>query len=704
MEDGIKFRKDLQVFDFDDVEDRETVVLKDLVSGKFYYLSLSEYRLLRTLDGSITIEQALDVLNSDGYYYSAEEATGIVGKAAQMGLLLGTKYSSEAFLSQSSKQMGKAKRARRLSNIYFFFIPLLNPDQFLEKTLWIIKLFVNRFTAVAFAPLVPLAFYLVISGWDRIQTEYLFFFNLENLLYLWATLAIMKLVHEFAHAYMAKSFGLHVPQMGIAVLIFFPCLFCNTTDAWQLANRKQRMAIGAAGIITEAALAVISTFVWYFTKPGVLNSLAFYIMAISFVSTVMFNGNPLMRFDGYFILMDFLRLPNLYARSFAYVKYLFMGRVLGLPNIPNPSLSDREDIIFPIYGLSAFAYRMFLYLGIAMGVYYRFDKTLGFLLAALAIALFVFRPIISGLLTIIRKRDEIHPQLDGVVVLFAGCLILALALFTPIASNSVYPCYVASARVQKLTVPLQTFVSDVYVKQGSPVTAGQLLYGLNSSELRLSVIQKELKRAMIFTEIQSMLLDDKEKAKAAARGIELARLDDEIRRVSRDLELADSGVIAPFDGAITVLDYRVQKGFQPGEGAVVGEVESTAECLVKALVREPDLRKIYRGQKVRVWFNIDKGLILEGVVDDIRPYSEQDLKDLPFSSRFGGELATEPKGEDVHDAPLEAYYQCSITISNDTCKVPLGMTGQLFVNSPPRSLAGRLWDMAVETFNRESLM
>lgn len=704
MEENIKFRKDLQVFDFEDVWDRETVILKDLVSGKFYYLTLSEYRLLQSLDGFVTIGQALDLLNSDGYYYSVEEASSIVGKAAQMGLLLGTKYSSETFLSQSRLQIEKAKKSRRLSNIYFFFIPLLNPDMFLEKTLWIVRLLANKVTAVIFAPLIPIAIYLVISGWDRIQTEYMFFFNLENLLYLWVTLALIKLIHEFAHAYIAKSFGLHVPQMGIAVLIFFPCLFCNTTDAWQLANRKQRMAIGAAGIITEAVLAVICTFIWYFTKPGVLNSLAFYIMAISFFSTVMFNGNPLMRFDGYFILMDFLRLPNLYARSLSYVKYLFMGRVLGLPNIPNPSLSAREDFIFPIYGLSAFAYRMFLYLGIAIGVYYRFDKTLGFILAALSIALFVFRPVITGLLTIIRKRSELHPRLDGVLVLLCASLILGFVLFTPIVSNSVYPCYVASAKVQKLTVPLQTFVSDVYVKEGSPVTAGQILYGLNSSELRLGVIQKELKRAMIFSEIQSLLLDDKEKAKAAARGIELARLDDEIKRVSRDLELADNGVIAPFDGAITSLDYRVQKGFQPGEGSVVGEVESTTECLVKALVREPDLRKISKGQRVNIWFNIDKGLIFDGLVYEVRPYSEQDLKDLPFSSRFGGELATEPKGDDVHDAPLEAYYQCSVSFSNDTHKVPLGMTGQLFVNSPPRSLAGRFWDMAVETFNRESLM
>ena len=417
MEGRMKFRVDLQAHKYDDVEERHTVVLKDPVSGKYFYLTVYEYRLLKMLDGNLTLEEAVDRLSASGYYYSVQEAAAIVGKAAQMGLVLGTKFGTAQFQEHMKNQMETAKKARRLSSIYFAFIPLVNPDKFLEKTLWIAQLFANKFTMGLIALALPGALYCIIAGIPQIQTEYLFFFNLENLICLWITLAFTKLIHEFAHTYVAKSFGLHVPEMGVAFLIFFPCLFCNTTDAWQLADRRQRIAISAAGILVEGAVAIASTYVWYFTNPGIINSLAFYLMAVSFISTILFNGNPLMRFDGYFILMDLLKLPNLSTRAMAYVKYLFMNRVLGISLVSNPATTPREVFIFTIYGVAAFLYRVFLYTAIVLGVYYRFDKLLGILLALLAFSLFIVRPLIKGTKTIYKQGKEIHLRPSGVLVL-----------------------------------------------------------------------------------------------------------------------------------------------------------------------------------------------------------------------------------------------------------------------------------------------
>ena len=173
----------------------------------------------------------------------------------------------------------------------------------------------SKWTAFLVILAAPGALYLVIDALPRIELEYLFFFNWSNLLFLWVTIGVVKLVHEFAHAYVAKRFGLHVPEMGIAFLIFFPCLYCNTTEAWQLANPRQRASIAGAGIVAEAVVAVFSTYLWYYTQPGLVNSLAFYLMAISFASTILFNGNPLLKFDGYFILIDMLALPNLATNS-----------------------------------------------------------------------------------------------------------------------------------------------------------------------------------------------------------------------------------------------------------------------------------------------------------------------------------------------------------------------------------------------------
>jgi len=311
MEACPKFRPDLESSPIHESGGENNIVLKDPVSEKYFRLSEWEYELLKTLDGRITVSEAVSRLKSLGHYYSEEDARLMVGKASQAGLLLGTGFGSAKFQKELGDRLTAAKKSRRLAGMYFMFIPLINPDRFLASTLWLYRAIANRWTLVMLALLTPGAIYLgVLAAMSR-DGEFLFFFNLHNLLYLWVTIGITKLAHEFAHAYRAKSFGLRVPQMGVAFLIFFPCLYCNTTQAWQLADRKERISISAAGIIAEGALAVMASYVWYFSRPGILNSLAFYLMAVSFVSTVLFNANPLMRYDGYYILSDWLGVPNL---------------------------------------------------------------------------------------------------------------------------------------------------------------------------------------------------------------------------------------------------------------------------------------------------------------------------------------------------------------------------------------------------------
>jgi putative peptide zinc metalloprotease protein len=296
-----KFRSDLEPIEQRDSEGRRIIVLRDPVSQQYFRLSYYEFLFLSALDGNLSPESASEKLKERGYYYSEEDVGHIVSRAAQEGLLLGTRFGTAGYQISLKNRVVAAQKARRLAGVYFLFIPILNPDRFLERTLWVFRLLCNRWTSALAVLSFPGALYLIISGLPRIEREFLFFFNLHNLMYLWVTIALTKLIHEFAHAYTAKKYGLHVPQMGIAFLIFFPCLYCDTTDAWQLADRKQRMAISGAGVFAEAVLATISAYVWYFSKPGIVNSLAFYLMGVALLSTLLFNGNPLLKFDGYFI-------------------------------------------------------------------------------------------------------------------------------------------------------------------------------------------------------------------------------------------------------------------------------------------------------------------------------------------------------------------------------------------------------------------
>jgi putative peptide zinc metalloprotease protein len=698
-----RLRPDLTASEFVESDGTETVILKEPVSERFFRLSLFEYDLLTVLDGTISLEEAVQKLKGRGLYYSPQEAQIIVTRAAQFGLLLGTQVHTAKHMMNLKEKMEQAKSAQRLSSYYFFSIPLLNPDNFLGRTVWIFRLLCNKWTASLLAIAAPIALYLIVAGFPRLQREYLFFFNLQNVLCLWAMIVLTKLVHEFSHAYTAKSFGLHVPQMGVALLLFLPCLFCNTTDAWQLADRKQRIAISAAGILAEAVLAVIATFVWYFSKPGIINSLAFYLMTISMVSTIIFNANPLIKFDGYFILMDYLQIPNLATKSMEHIKYLFMNRVLGMTQQTTPVNAPRELLIFTVYGICAFLYRISLYTGIAAGVYYRFDKFLGIMLAVPALGLFVVRPVVRGMKTLVLRRKEIRPRLAGAVAFGTFAVVLGGSLFLSWPVNSYYRCYVAAVQAQKITVPLQAPVKEVFVREGSNIREGDILFTLDTSVLELALAEKLVDKDIVNKEIELFLLSSDKKAQADSKRIQLLKAEDDIARTKEKLALAEQGIRAPFSGVITSLDYRMQDGFKPGEGAVVGEMEDPHERFIHALIPEEDLGKVSKGQQVKIWLPVGDGQVLTRPIESIKPYSETNLLNSPFSSRFGGDVATEIKGEHEMDAPLRAYYTCSVRLRNRD-NLPSGLTGSMIIPSAPKSLVSRMVDHLVETFNRESLL
>lgn len=702
MQKWPKFRPDLDISFRKEYGFHSDVVIRDPVSQKFYRLSREELRFLKEFDGYTSPEEAVEKVKSWGIYFDINDANAIVGKAAQMGLILGSKFSSAHFQKGLRDNIKKAKATQRFSSVYFLFIPLINPDRFLEKTVHIFRKLWNRWVAGLIVMLLPGALYLFITGLSRVFDQYLYFFNLENLLYLWFAIAVTKLIHEFAHAYTAKLYGLRVPRMGLAFLIFFPCLYCDTTDAWNLAGRRQRMAIAAAGILAETALAIISTYIWYFTKPGIINSLAFYQMTTSFVSTVLFNGNPLLKFDGYFILIDYLNLPNLQQKSFGYIKYLLLNKALGMTLVPNTSANLQESGLFTVYGISAVIYRFLLYTGIVAGVYYRFDKLLGLTLAVVAFFLFIVRPISKGIIYMVKHRNEIRPRPMGAAIVVGLIGVLILALVIPWSSNSVYPCYLDSAESQKLTAPIQSSISQLYIEQGDIVEEGKILFQLDSKKLELSRNNKDLERQILEREIEALMLDQSTMAEASEKIIELSQVNHELKLMQRELELARNGVKAPFKCMITALDPKVRPGYQPGEGAIVGELESWERCVVKTLIPENDAARINIGQSIKFWFPGHPTEIHEANIKSIKHYSEKDIADSPFSSRFGGEVATEKKSEQTKDAPLAPQY-IFLTSFRNNHSLPLRIAGRCAVVFPPRSMIERIINAAAQTFNRESI-
>ena len=698
-----KLRADLEFSRFHEGDGRESVIVENPVSERFFRLTDYEYQFLAKLDGTVGIDEAIERLRMEGRRYTADEAGRIVENAAQMGLMLGAGLGDAEFQMKAKALRRKTKKLRALSSLFFMYLPLVNPDRFLDKTAWLFRIFCNRYAAAVFGVLGLVAAYLLIMGLPRLHHEYLFFFNTANLLCLWGVIALTKLAHELGHAYTAKSFGLKVPAMGIASLLFIPCLYCDTTEAWKLAGRRQRMLISAAGIASELALSIVGVFVWYFSRPGVVNSLAFYLMAVSLISTVLFNANPLLKFDGYFILMAYLRIPNLASKSIAYLKCLVMNKALGIASYGNPARTDRERYIFTIYGISSFAYRFFLYMGIIGALYLKFDKFLGLILAALALFLFVVRPLAIGALHLWGKRNEL--RVGPVAALSAAATVGACALLIlwPWSYSMTFPCYLDSAAKHTITIPLQCTVTAVFIEQGMQVPRGALMFQLEPKALDLSLTKASLEQQLLRNTIRLLTLDDEGLARLPEKTVELHRTGELIAKIEEQKRLALYGIEAPFDGVITRLDPRMQPGFQPGAGTVVGELKSPTDCVVHALVPGRCVDSVKAAPQVTIWFPVHTGVLFHGKLARVRPINERDLSGSAFSSAKGGEIAVDAVDRRTPEAPLEDHYVCSFDLP-DNRQVPLGMTGRIVVPSPPRSLLAAMYRATVHVFNKESLL
>ncbi|MDQ7782091.1 MAG: efflux RND transporter periplasmic adaptor subunit [Desulfomonilaceae bacterium] len=693
-----KFRPDIRRHAFGEAHGGQSIVLEDPVANKFFRLSSYEFDLLRVLDGTVTVEEAVEKLRLYGRYYTIEHASKLLEQFSRVGLLLGTAHGYSANQMRLKASLEEARRKRSLFRIYFLFIPLVNPDEFLSRTLWLWRMAVNPVTALIPIILAPAAIYLLISGLMRFQTEYLFFFNVRNLAVLWIAIALVKLIHEFSHAYTAKSLGLHVPEMGVGFLLFFPVLYCNTTAAWQLADRRQRMWISAAGVFSEACIAVFSVFVWYFTNPGIVNSVAFYLMAISLLTSILFNANPLMKFDGYFVLADWLRIPNLQSRSFGLLRYLFWNRVLGVESFRARRNRGKEFSILLVYGIAAFIYRIFLYAGIVIGIYYRFDKTLGIMLGCLAFTLFVVRPLVGGMSGLWKRRSEMSFRPYGLAV-FAAFLVSAGVLVTiPWSRNSVYPCYIDSTMVRKIVIPVEAPVGNVYARKGERVREGTTILSLDSTRLEYELRDKKLEKSLLSEEIAIIEASGNDLARIPLKRIELSQTSDALKEIREDMSRLEWK--APFNGVITDLATNLQPGARLEKGTVVGELTGEEQCEVIGLVPEHEIGKVREGTAVEIWFPIGTGTSFSATVKEISVFHREDLADSPFSSRFGGEIATAQRSPEYKDVPLEAYYMCRVDFPNQV-GIPLGMTGRIAVPEPARSILRRVVETVYKTFRRE---
>src|SRR5262245_34234356 len=316
-------------------------VLENPLTNEFFRLTPAAYAFVARLDPRRTVEEVwhecLDKFPEDAPGQAA--VLQLLSQLHLANLLHYATAANSAELFERYKKRQQREWRSRLLNVMFMRFPLLDPDRFLVRTLpWVGKL-LNPFGAILWVVVVGLAGEVVADNWEAVKQQGQGVLAPANLPLLYLGMAIIKTIHEFGHAYFTRKFGGEVHVMGIMLMIFTPVPYVDATASWSFRSRWQRVLVGCAGMIVELFFAALMTFVWANTGQGTLHSLAYNMMFIASVSTVMFNANPLLRFDGYYILSDLLELPNLSQRANQLLRYAAERWLFGLKRGQNPARS-----------------------------------------------------------------------------------------------------------------------------------------------------------------------------------------------------------------------------------------------------------------------------------------------------------------------------------------------------------------------------
>ncbi len=503
----VRLRRDLAI-EAQKYEGRTFHVVKDPVSLRYYRLKDNEYYLLQFLDGQHTLEDAQK--EYEKHYrpdrLKLEDVESFAQQLINAGLAQNESPCAGKQLYDQRQKRRRSEWMQTLTNILYIKIPVFDPDRLLKRMIrWLGWIFSMWFFAVSVGVMLAAAM-LVMTHFETFRSklpDQNLFFRFKTVVYLWCALGVVKVIHEFGHGLSCKVFGGEVHEMGALFLCLSPALYCNVSDAWTLPNKWHRIIISAAGIYVELVIAAIATFVWWHTPAyPFVNNLALSLMVVCSVSTVVFNANPLMRYDGYYVLADWLEIPNLRERSNRFLKHLTLEHCLGVEVPPEPYMALWRRILFVTYAVGSYIYRWVVTFTILWFLYsflrpYKLE-VISQVLAIGSAASMAGWPLYR-LGKSIYRRGRLPDMKKWRVVVSAAVLtaLLLFACLVPVPVSRIRARAMLQADPSasgKVYVRHAGILTKLYVRPGDTVDAGDVLAEFSDRELDADLLKARIER------------------------------------------------------------------------------------------------------------------------------------------------------------------------------------------------------------------
>ena len=700
--------------------------VKDPVSLRFFQLREEEYFVFSRLTSDATVEtlvSSFDKLFAPARL-SLPRLDSYLRTLLAMGLIIDRSSDGSDLLAHGDRM----RRANFLASIgnplvvrWRGFNPRLLIDALYPLVRWC---YTATFVVAAIALMLMAVFWMTIHHEDvvaRLPTVSAFV-SVHNLVWIGAAICVAKVLHELGHALTCKHFGGECREMGLMLLVFTPCLYCNVSDAWLMNNRWHRIAISGAGIFVESLLATAACFLWWFSEPGVLNTICMNMMIVCSMNTLVFNGNPLLKYDGYYVLSDLVQVPNLTTRSRSRVVDLIMRWTCGVRFVNPRTLPGRGDFWLVLYGIASFLYRWFVFVLILWGLHVLL-RPMGLVAVAQAISVaalttFVIAGMRSFRMTARRLRSLPTNKLR---IAFAAALVYFAA--TALWSYPI-PRYVSAPVVIEPTGAATVYVEeagrlprsdDTRPSSGDSVKAGDILAVLENPDLSRDVLELRERIEVLRLRIETMESGELQKGRAnenlpASREL-LASLENQMSNFRERYEKLT--LRAPVGGVLIGDPWRPETndpirlerwtGTPLSETSVGGTLQrGTVYCSIgdpeklsaTVVVEESDIELVEVGQSARVWLRENPGVVASGSVAEI---SRVEIEQAPNSlvNKEDVALINDPDGQQRMAA---VSFNVRIPLAETDDAIPVRATGWAKIEVPSITLGQRIKRYLLSTF------
>jgi putative peptide zinc metalloprotease protein len=537
-----------------------------------------------------------------------------------------------------------------LHNYLFFRIPLVKPDTWLGHWAPRLGFFYSR--QFLYLTVVALGWGLVevYRQWDYFAATLVDTISWSGLASYAVTLAVIKTLHELGHAFTAKRLGCKVPAMGVAFLVMWPVAYTDTNDVWKLTVRCQRLSVVGAGVLTELIVAAWATLAWAVLPDGTSRSLAFLLATTTWIATVAINMSPFMRFDGYFLLSDWLEMPNLHTRAFALARWDLRERLFALGAQAPEHLPRHRRIGLILFAYATWIYRLAVFLGIAAVVYAFFIKAVGILLFAVEIGWFVLLPFWRELQAWRRLWPDIRRR-PRTRYSAAMALAFILLLLVPWPTRVAVSALLRPAEQLVIYAPPHAYVTALPVVEGQRVEAGTVLLQLSSPDLTGRRKSALARIESLRWQTSAAPFDSQQRAQWQVSREQLSAAQAEIAAV--DADAARYAPVAPFAGVLRDMNPELRPGVWLSKQEPLARLVSEREQMVVAYLDEEDVSLVSIGDTAKFYSDTPEGPVVRVEIAGIDRDASRTLTEPELSNLFGGTvLAREKNGQFHPDRPV----------------------------------------------------